>query len=280
MQSYGLLSVLFSNSLPLKRRRGRRTRDFISIRNTRTRWETYNCSVIPTSESFNRCRSRKPTWFCLHSLLPRLFNKLWCPLLVITCTWLSCYHQNEKCHLLIEHETQKLKELDEEHSQELKDWREKLRPRKKVPRHPGHLWFQEFHLSEEYWIYDSLLVSFRLWRRSSHANCRNRKYSLRWAENLNVSTQRPKAESPNSTLFQAFSPQAHNLHAVALFEAPKGCFCNGVKYHRKGMTSEYMHGVEMQFCIMKYTGRIYFNSEGQDICIILTCFFATLNPMD
>lgn len=41
--------------------------------------------------------------------------------------------QNEKCHLLIEHETQKLKELDEEHSQEIKEWREKLRPRKKVP---------------------------------------------------------------------------------------------------------------------------------------------------
>uniref|UniRef100_A0A673NFH1 non-specific serine/threonine protein kinase n=1 Tax=Sinocyclocheilus rhinocerous TaxID=307959 RepID=A0A673NFH1_9TELE len=40
--------------------------------------------------------------------------------------------QNEKCHLLIEHETQKLKELDEEHSTELKDWREKLRPRKKA----------------------------------------------------------------------------------------------------------------------------------------------------
>lgn len=40
--------------------------------------------------------------------------------------------QNEKCHLLIEHETQKLKELDEEHSVELKEWREKLRPRKKV----------------------------------------------------------------------------------------------------------------------------------------------------
>ncbi|XP_037353870.1 STE20-like serine/threonine-protein kinase isoform X2 [Talpa occidentalis] len=40
--------------------------------------------------------------------------------------------QNEKCHLLVEHETQKLKELDEEHSQELKDWREKLRPRKKT----------------------------------------------------------------------------------------------------------------------------------------------------
>uniref|UniRef100_A0A8C9WAP4 non-specific serine/threonine protein kinase n=1 Tax=Scleropages formosus TaxID=113540 RepID=A0A8C9WAP4_SCLFO len=40
--------------------------------------------------------------------------------------------QNEKCHLLIEHETQKLKELDEEHSHELKDWREKLRPRKKA----------------------------------------------------------------------------------------------------------------------------------------------------
>lgn len=42
--------------------------------------------------------------------------------------------QNEKCHLLIEHETQKLKELDEEHSLELKEWREKLRPRKKVVR--------------------------------------------------------------------------------------------------------------------------------------------------
>uniref|UniRef100_A0A671VTI7 non-specific serine/threonine protein kinase n=1 Tax=Sparus aurata TaxID=8175 RepID=A0A671VTI7_SPAAU len=40
--------------------------------------------------------------------------------------------QNEKCHLLIEHETQKLKELDEEHSMELKEWREKLRPRKKA----------------------------------------------------------------------------------------------------------------------------------------------------
>ena len=43
-----------------------------------------------------------------------------------------CVSQNEKCHLLIEHETHKLKELDEEHSQELKEWREKLRPRKKV----------------------------------------------------------------------------------------------------------------------------------------------------
>uniref|UniRef100_A0AAR2KE17 non-specific serine/threonine protein kinase n=1 Tax=Pygocentrus nattereri TaxID=42514 RepID=A0AAR2KE17_PYGNA len=40
--------------------------------------------------------------------------------------------QNEKCHLLIEHETQKLKELDEDHSYELKDWRDRLRPRKKA----------------------------------------------------------------------------------------------------------------------------------------------------
>lgn len=45
---------------------------------------------------------------------------------------LVCVFKNEKCHLLIEHETQKLKELDEEHSLELKEWREKLRPRKKV----------------------------------------------------------------------------------------------------------------------------------------------------
>ncbi|XP_043846142.1 serine/threonine-protein kinase 10 [Dromiciops gliroides] len=40
--------------------------------------------------------------------------------------------QNEKCHLLVEHETQKLKALDENHNQNLKDWREKLRPRKKA----------------------------------------------------------------------------------------------------------------------------------------------------
>ncbi|XP_048464677.1 STE20-like serine/threonine-protein kinase isoform X1 [Rhincodon typus] len=40
--------------------------------------------------------------------------------------------QNEKCHLLIEHETHKLKEVDEEHGQELKEWRDKLRPRKKA----------------------------------------------------------------------------------------------------------------------------------------------------
>uniref|UniRef100_A0A5F5PRD3 non-specific serine/threonine protein kinase n=1 Tax=Equus caballus TaxID=9796 RepID=A0A5F5PRD3_HORSE len=39
--------------------------------------------------------------------------------------------QNEKCHLLIEHETQKLKALDESHNQNLKEWRDKLRPRKK-----------------------------------------------------------------------------------------------------------------------------------------------------
>ncbi|XP_031206455.1 serine/threonine-protein kinase 10 [Mastomys coucha] len=40
--------------------------------------------------------------------------------------------QNEKCHLLVEHETQKLKALDESHSQTLKEWRDKLRPRKKA----------------------------------------------------------------------------------------------------------------------------------------------------
>ncbi|XP_048189887.1 serine/threonine-protein kinase 10 isoform X2 [Perognathus longimembris pacificus] len=40
--------------------------------------------------------------------------------------------QNEKCHLLVEHETQKLKALDESHDQNLKEWRDKLRPRKKA----------------------------------------------------------------------------------------------------------------------------------------------------
>lgn len=47
------------------------------------------------------------------------------------CVWLMCF-QNEKCHLLIEHETQKLKSLDENHNQHMKEWRDKLRPRKKV----------------------------------------------------------------------------------------------------------------------------------------------------
>ncbi|XP_072257059.1 serine/threonine-protein kinase 10 [Pyxicephalus adspersus] len=40
--------------------------------------------------------------------------------------------QNEKCHLLVEHETQKLKGLDDSHIQMLREWREKLRPRKKA----------------------------------------------------------------------------------------------------------------------------------------------------
>ncbi|XP_060096570.1 serine/threonine-protein kinase 10 [Heteronotia binoei] len=40
--------------------------------------------------------------------------------------------QNEKCHLLVEHETQKLKALDENHNLNLKEWRDKLRPRKKA----------------------------------------------------------------------------------------------------------------------------------------------------
>uniref|UniRef100_A0A8C7L828 non-specific serine/threonine protein kinase n=1 Tax=Oncorhynchus kisutch TaxID=8019 RepID=A0A8C7L828_ONCKI len=40
--------------------------------------------------------------------------------------------QNEKCHLLIENETQRLKSLDEQHNHHLKEWREQLKPRKKV----------------------------------------------------------------------------------------------------------------------------------------------------
>ncbi|KAK9536762.1 hypothetical protein VZT92_006524 [Zoarces viviparus] len=40
--------------------------------------------------------------------------------------------QNEKCHLLIENETQRLKHLDEQHNQLLKDWRDQLKPRKKA----------------------------------------------------------------------------------------------------------------------------------------------------
>lgn len=40
--------------------------------------------------------------------------------------------QNEKCHLLIENETLRLKHLDEQHNQLLKEWRDQLKPRKKV----------------------------------------------------------------------------------------------------------------------------------------------------
>ena len=49
----------------------------------------------------------------------------------LTCSAWNLF-QNEKCHLLVEHETQKLKALDESHNQNLKEWRDKLRPRKKV----------------------------------------------------------------------------------------------------------------------------------------------------
>uniref|UniRef100_A0AAQ5YYW1 non-specific serine/threonine protein kinase n=1 Tax=Amphiprion ocellaris TaxID=80972 RepID=A0AAQ5YYW1_AMPOC len=40
--------------------------------------------------------------------------------------------QNEKCHLLVENETQRLKQLDEQHNQLLKEWRDLLKPRKKA----------------------------------------------------------------------------------------------------------------------------------------------------
>ncbi|XP_028839861.1 serine/threonine-protein kinase 10 isoform X2 [Denticeps clupeoides] len=39
--------------------------------------------------------------------------------------------QNEKCHLLVENETQRLKYLDEQHNNILREWREQLKPRKK-----------------------------------------------------------------------------------------------------------------------------------------------------
>jgi hypothetical protein len=68
--------------------------------------------------------------------------------------------QNEKCHILIEHETQKLKELDEEHSQELKEWREKLRPRKKVTITPVNPSQEIISLSIEYLAH----ILFQRWR--------------------------------------------------------------------------------------------------------------------
>lgn len=40
--------------------------------------------------------------------------------------------QNEKCHLLVENETQRLKHLDEQQNQLLKEWRDQLKMRKTV----------------------------------------------------------------------------------------------------------------------------------------------------
>uniref|UniRef100_A0A7N8YG46 non-specific serine/threonine protein kinase n=1 Tax=Mastacembelus armatus TaxID=205130 RepID=A0A7N8YG46_9TELE len=40
--------------------------------------------------------------------------------------------QNEKCHLLMENESQRLKDLDEQHNQLMKDWRDQLKLRKKT----------------------------------------------------------------------------------------------------------------------------------------------------
>lgn len=45
---------------------------------------------------------------------------------------LNLIPQNEKCHLLVENETQRLKHLDEQHNQLMKEWRDQLKPRKKV----------------------------------------------------------------------------------------------------------------------------------------------------
>uniref|UniRef100_H3D9S9 non-specific serine/threonine protein kinase n=1 Tax=Tetraodon nigroviridis TaxID=99883 RepID=H3D9S9_TETNG len=48
-------------------------------------------------------------------------------------TWSSVLVlQNEKCHLLMENETQKLKIMDEKHNQMMKEWRDHLKPRKKL----------------------------------------------------------------------------------------------------------------------------------------------------
>lgn len=82
-------------------------------------------------------------------------------------------------------------------------------------------------LSRIFWVglflYDSLLLSLRLWRKSSHVNCKNRKSSLKWAESLNASIPPPRAESLNSTLFPVSTPPALNLHRWALSKARKCC---------------------------------------------------------
>uniref|UniRef100_A0A673AG44 non-specific serine/threonine protein kinase n=1 Tax=Sphaeramia orbicularis TaxID=375764 RepID=A0A673AG44_9TELE len=60
--------------------------------------------------------------------------------------------QNEKCHLLVENETQRLKHLDEQHNQLLKDWRDHLKPRKKV-----HTCLQMTPFSLTLWLWTTLL---------------------------------------------------------------------------------------------------------------------------
>lgn len=65
--------------------------------------------------------------------------------------------QNEKCHLLIENETQRLKMLDEQHNYMMKDWREQLKPRKKVCcLHP------QFHTQTMYWSRGSNTLSGKI----------------------------------------------------------------------------------------------------------------------
>lgn len=71
-------------------------------------------------------------------------------------------------------------------------------------------------------LYNSLLLSLRLWRKSSHVNFRNRKSSLRWAESPNASIPPPRAESLNSTPFPVCTPPALNLH-WALSKVRKSC---------------------------------------------------------
>lgn len=65
-------------------------------------------------------------------------------------------------------------------------------------------------------LYFALLIlwqsdfGFRCWKKNLPENCRNRKFSLKWLENLNALILQHKAGFPNSTQSPAFTPLGHN----------------------------------------------------------------------
>lgn len=61
--AWGLIFCVRFPSLQFRRRRGRRMRGYINIRNMKTRWETCSCSVTPTSVNYSSYR-----WSCIRTV--------------------------------------------------------------------------------------------------------------------------------------------------------------------------------------------------------------------
>lgn len=61
--AWGLIFCVRFPSLQFRRRRGRRMRGYINIRNMKTRWETCSCSATPTSVNYSSYR-----WSCIRAV--------------------------------------------------------------------------------------------------------------------------------------------------------------------------------------------------------------------